>query len=123
MVVPSLTTLPQSLFGMPVTCEVPCSLVVTDRHIISAALPKIPGVDHLDATRTLARTGFRVVRQSKHIVRSDGRRIVTIPRPNPVNAITLGGIVRDVGLPADEFGSLLLGINGSKGTVTAKKPA
>jgi hypothetical protein len=30
--------------------------------------------------------GFRVVRQGKHIVMSDGVRIVTIPRHNPVNA-------------------------------------
>ena len=28
------------------------------------------------------------------IVMSDGRRILTIPRANPVNALTMGGIVR-----------------------------
>ena len=33
------------------------------------------------------------VRRGKDIVMSDGTRIVTIPRHNPVNAFTLGGIV------------------------------
>jgi hypothetical protein len=34
---------------------------------------------------------------------SDGIRILTIPRHNPVNAFTMGGIVRDAGLSAEEF--------------------
>jgi hypothetical protein len=38
---------------------------------------------------------------------SDGVRIVTIPRHNPVNAFTMGGIVRDAGLSEDEFRELL----------------
>ena len=38
---------------------------------------------------------------------SDGVRIVTIPRHNPVNAFTMGGIVRDAGLDEDEFRELL----------------
>jgi hypothetical protein len=29
---------------------------------------------------------------------SDGTRILTIPRANPVNVFTMGGIVRDAGL-------------------------
>ena len=58
-------------------------------------MPKIPGVNHLDAVRALEKAGFRIVRQSKHIVMSNGQRIVTIPRHNPVNAFTMGGIARD----------------------------
>ena len=61
-------------------------------------MPKIPGVNHLDAVRALEKAGFHIARQGKHIVMSDGRRILTIPRHNPVNAITMGGIVRDAGL-------------------------
>jgi len=38
---------------------------------------------------------------------SDGVRIITIPRHNPVNAFTMGGIVRDAGLSEDEFRALL----------------
>ncbi len=68
---------------------------------------KIAGVNHLDAIRALRKVGFEVVRQGKHTVMSDGARIITIPRHNPVNAFTLGGIVRDAGLTADEFRKLL----------------
>ena len=70
-------------------------------------MPKIPGVNHLDAVKALEKAGFRVVRQGKHIVMSDGVRILTIPRHNPVNAFTLGGIVRDAGLTVEEFKKLL----------------
>jgi len=38
---------------------------------------------------------------------TDGSRILTIPRHNPVNAITMGGIVRDSGLSVDQFRKLL----------------
>jgi len=38
---------------------------------------------------------------------SDGVRILTIPRHNPINAITMGGIVRDAGLTIEEFPKLL----------------
>ena len=70
-------------------------------------MPKIPGVNHLDAVRALEKAGFRILRQGKHIVMSDGVRILTIPRHNPVNAYTMGGIVRDAGLSVEEFKKLL----------------
>ena len=70
-------------------------------------MPSIPGVNHQDAVRALQKAGFRVIRQSKHIVMSDGVRILTVPRQNPVNAFTMGGIVRDAGLSEDEFRELL----------------
>jgi predicted RNA binding protein YcfA (HicA-like mRNA interferase family) len=70
-------------------------------------MPKIAGVNHLNAVRALERAGFRVIRQSNHIVMSDGTRMVTIPRHNPINAFTMGGIVRDAGLAVDVFRALL----------------
>jgi predicted RNA binding protein YcfA (HicA-like mRNA interferase family) len=70
-------------------------------------VPRIAGVNHQDAVRALPKVGFRVVRQGKHIVMSDGIRILTIPRHNPVNAFTMGGIVRDAGLSEEEFRELL----------------
>jgi len=70
-------------------------------------VPRIPGINHLDAVRALQKAGFRIVRQSKHIVMSDGVRVITIPRNNPVNAFTMGGIVRDAGLSVEEFKNLL----------------
>lgn len=56
--------------------------------------------------RAFQKAGFRVVRQGKHIVMTDGVRIITIPRHNPVNAFTMG-IVRDAGPTEDEFRALL----------------
>ena len=70
-------------------------------------MPKIPGVNHLEAVRALEKAGFRIIRQGKHIVMSDGVRILTIPRHNPVNAFTMGGIARDAGLSVAEFKKLL----------------
>jgi hypothetical protein len=52
-------------------------------------VPRIPGVNH------------------QHIVMTDGTRILTIPRHNPVNAFTMGGIVRDAGLTEEQFRKLL----------------
>ncbi len=70
-------------------------------------MPKLPGINHQQAVRALEKAGFRIVRQGKHIVMSDGVRILTIPRHNPINAITMGGIVRDAGLTIEEFRELL----------------
>ncbi len=70
-------------------------------------MPKLPGVNHLNAVRALEKTGFWVARQGKHIVMTDGIRIITIPRHNPINAITMGNIVRDAGLTNDDFRKLL----------------
>jgi len=56
-------------------------------------VPKIAGVNHLNAVRALEKAGFTIIRQGKHIVMTDGTRQVTIPRHNPIKAFTLGGIV------------------------------
>lgn len=70
-------------------------------------MPKIPGVSHKAAIRALEKAGFRVAREGKHTVLTDGVRILTVPRHNPINAYTLGGIVRDAGLTVDAFKALL----------------
>ena len=70
-------------------------------------MPKIPGVNHLDAVRAFEKADFHIVRQGKHIVMSDGIRIITIPRHNPVNAYTMSGLVFDAGLTVEEFKKLL----------------
>ncbi len=70
-------------------------------------MPKLPGVNHLAAVRALEKAGFRIARQGKHIVMTNGERIITIPRHNPVNSMTMGGIVRDAGLSLEEFRKLL----------------
>jgi predicted RNA binding protein YcfA (HicA-like mRNA interferase family) len=70
-------------------------------------MPKIPGIAHLRAVRAPEKAGFRIERQGKHIVLTDGTRIVTIPRHDPVDAVTMGGIVRDAGLTPQQFRDLL----------------
>ncbi|WP_415879697.1 type II toxin-antitoxin system HicA family toxin [Methylomonas sp. BW4-1] len=70
-------------------------------------MPKLDGINHLQAVRALEKAGFRIARQGKHIVMTDGSRILTIPRHNPVNAITMGNIIRDAGLNNDSFKTLL----------------
>lgn len=70
-------------------------------------MPTLPGINHLNAVRALEKAGFWIARQGKHIVMTDGTRIVSIPRHNPVNAITMGKIVRDTGLTNDAFRQLL----------------
>lgn len=70
-------------------------------------MPRIAGVGYLQAVRVLERLGYRIVRQSKHAVMSNGETTVTIPRHNPVNAYTMGAIARDVGLSPAEFRELM----------------
>ena len=70
-------------------------------------MPRLPGVNHLRAVRALEKAGFQIVRQSKHIVMTDGVRFLTVPRNNPINAFTMGGIVRDAGLTEEQFRELL----------------
>ncbi|MDE0198861.1 MAG: hypothetical protein OXK78_11760 [Caldilineaceae bacterium] len=37
-------------------------------------MPKIPGINHPHAVRALEKAGFRVLRQGKHVVMTDGQR-------------------------------------------------
>lgn len=70
-------------------------------------MPRLPGINHLDAIRALQNAGFWILRQGKHIVMTNGTRKVVIPRHNPVNAITMGGIAQQAGLTTNEFRKLL----------------
>ena len=70
-------------------------------------MPKLPGVNHLHAVRAFEKAGFRILREGNHIVMSDGVRLITIPRHNPVNAYTMGGLVVDAGLTIAQFRDLL----------------
>lgn len=66
-------------------------------------MPKIPGISHRRAVRALEKAGFWVLREGKHVIMTDGSRILTLPRGNPINAYTMGGIVRDAGLTVEDF--------------------
>lgn len=69
--------------------------------------PRVPGINYRDAIRGLEKVGLRVVREGKHTIMSDGSRIVSDPRHNPIDAYTMGGILKDVGLTPEEFRALL----------------
>ncbi len=57
-------------------------------------MPKIPGIRQQDAVRVFEKLGFRIARQSGHIIMTNGRTRLVIPRHNPIDAITMGGIAK-----------------------------
>jgi len=70
-------------------------------------MPGLPGINHQRAVQAFQKAGFWIARQGKHITMTNGQRIITIPRANPVNAFTMNGIVKDAGLTIKEFKKLL----------------
>ena len=64
-------------------------------------------MSHRRAVRAFKKAGFWVVREGKHISMTDGERIIIIPRANPINAFTMGGIIKDAGMAIEEFKKLL----------------
>lgn len=70
-------------------------------------MPKLAGVSHRRAVRAFERAGFWIVREGKHISMTNGGRIIIIPRADPINAFTMGGIIKDAGMTVEEFKELL----------------
>jgi len=70
-------------------------------------MPKLPGVSQRDAVRVFEKLGFRVARQSGHVVMTSGSIRLVIPRHNPINALTMGAIAKDAGLSPEQFRELL----------------
>jgi predicted RNA binding protein YcfA (HicA-like mRNA interferase family) len=57
--------------------------------------------------RALSKLGFRIAREGKHTILSDGKIRLTIPRHNPINAFTMADIAKDAGLTPEQFLELL----------------
>ena len=70
-------------------------------------MPRCPGINHRQAVQAFSKAGFRVVRESRHIIMTNGQTTLIIPRNNPVNAFTMGGIILQAGLTVAEFRELL----------------
>jgi len=70
-------------------------------------MTKLPGVPHRRAVKAFKKAGFWVVREGKHISMTNGERIIVIPRANPINAFTMGGVIKSAGMTAEEFKKLL----------------
>jgi predicted RNA binding protein YcfA (HicA-like mRNA interferase family) len=70
-------------------------------------MPRIPGVGQNDAVKALKKLGYRIARQSGHVIMSNGKVRLSIPRHSPINAMTMGAIARDAGLTPEQFRKLL----------------
>ncbi len=70
-------------------------------------MPKLPGIGQKDAVRVFRKTGYKIVRESGHIIMSNGETRLTIPRHSPINSFTMGAIAKDAGLTPDQFRKLL----------------
>jgi predicted RNA binding protein YcfA (HicA-like mRNA interferase family) len=70
-------------------------------------MPKLPGIRQRDAVRVLEKLGYRIARESGHIIMTNGKTRLVIPRNNPINAFTMGGIAKDAGLTPEQFRALL----------------
>jgi predicted RNA binding protein YcfA (HicA-like mRNA interferase family) len=70
-------------------------------------MPKLPGISQRDAVRVFQKLGYRIARESGHIILTNGKTRLVIPRHNPINAITMGGIAKVAGLTPEEFRKLL----------------
>ena len=66
-------------------------------------MPRLPGISQKEAVRVFQKLGYRVVRESGHLIMSNGERHLFIPRHDPINAITMGAIARDAGLTPQQF--------------------
>ena len=70
-------------------------------------MPKLSGINHQRAVRAFQKANFWIARKGNHITMTNGERIITIPRANPIDAFTMSGIVKDAGLTIEEFKNLL----------------
>jgi predicted RNA binding protein YcfA (HicA-like mRNA interferase family) len=70
-------------------------------------MPKLPGISQKDAVRVFRKIGYEIVRESGHIIMSNGETRLTIPRHNPINSLTMGAIAKDANLTPSEFRNFL----------------
>ena len=70
-------------------------------------MPKLPGISQRDAVRVFQKLGYHIARDSGHLIMSNGKIRLVIPRHTPINAITMGGIAKTAGLKPEQFRELL----------------
>jgi len=67
-------------------------------------MPSLPHLSGADVVRVLERLGFVVVRQrGSHIVLRRGTSGCVVPNHREVKLGTLAGVLKQAGVPADEF--------------------
>jgi predicted RNA binding protein YcfA (HicA-like mRNA interferase family) len=52
-------------------------------------MPRLPGISHATAVRVFTKLGFRIAREGKHTVMSNGKVRLTIPCHTSINAFTM----------------------------------
>jgi predicted RNA binding protein YcfA (HicA-like mRNA interferase family) len=70
-------------------------------------MPKLPGIHHKDAIRVFMKLGFIIARQEGHVVMTNGKTRLVIPRGSPINPFTMGGIAKTAGLTPEQFREML----------------
>ena len=70
-------------------------------------MPSLPGINHQRAIKAFKKAGFWIARQGKHITMTNGERVITIPRANPINAYTMATIVQGSGMTIENFKKLI----------------
>jgi predicted RNA binding protein YcfA (HicA-like mRNA interferase family) len=70
-------------------------------------VPKLPGISHATAVRVFTKLGFRIAREGRHTIMSNGRVRLTIPRHTAINPFTMADIARDAGLTPEQFRELM----------------
>ena len=53
------------------------------------------------------RVGYRVEREGRHVIMTNGTVDLVIPRNNPINGYTMGGLIVRTGLTVPQFRDLL----------------
>ncbi len=57
--------------------------------------------------RVFGKIGFRIAREGKHTIMSNGKIRLTLPRHTTINAFTMADIAKDAGLTPEQFKNLL----------------
>ena len=69
-------------------------------------MPGIPDQNHRRVVAAFEKIGYRVARESGHIIMTNAAIRLEIPRHNPINAFTMAKLVRKAGLTREQFEEL-----------------
>ena len=70
-------------------------------------MPNCPGVNHRRAIHAFMKMGYWVEREGRHVIMTNGTVDLVIPRNNPINGYTMGGLIVRAGLTVPQFRDLL----------------
>ena len=69
-------------------------------------MPGVPGKNHQRVIVAFQKAGFEILREGRHTIMSNGTIRLEIPRHNPINALTMAGLVRKARLTREQFEEL-----------------